>query len=327
MLVIRLSALGDVAIMVPVLEAYAQANPDVRFTVAAPPLLEPLFSGMPNVAFLGVKKKQSARAIYRQLRAVGADAVADLHQVNRVGMALTLLRLDALCHLRRLRFRRIHKGRLSRWLFLRHLCMRPRKTQDRRYAEVFDRLGLASRGGHLPPGHRPPTAAEPLPRAVGIAPFAQHRGKIWPWEHTCSLALTLAAEGIQVHLFGSRDEATQLESLAAQHGNIVSLAGRQSFAEELEIIRSLPLMVTMDSANMHFASAVGTPVVSIWGATHPDFGFRGYGQDPADALCAGLACQPCSAFGQKPCRHGDYRCLRAVTPAQVADKVRTRLDG
>ena len=95
-LVIRLSALGDVAIMVPVLEAYAQANPDVRFTVAAPPLLEPLFSGMPNVAFLGVKKKQSARAIYRQLRAVGADAVADLHQVNRVGMALTLLRLDAL---------------------------------------------------------------------------------------------------------------------------------------------------------------------------------------------------------------------------------------
>ena len=47
-LVIRLSALGDVAIMVPVLEAYAQANPDVRFTVAAPPLLEPLFSGMPR---------------------------------------------------------------------------------------------------------------------------------------------------------------------------------------------------------------------------------------------------------------------------------------
>ena len=146
LLVVRLSALGDVAIMVPVLQAYAQANPDVQFTVAAPPLLEPLFQGMSNVDFLGVKKKQRASAICRQLQSAGADAIADLHQIHRVSRALFLLRLRALAHLHYIPLRRIRKGRLTRWLFLSHLYMHPRKPQDHRYAEVFDRLGLAKSG-------------------------------------------------------------------------------------------------------------------------------------------------------------------------------------
>lgn len=324
LLVVRLSALGDVAIMVPVLQAYAQANPDVQFTVAAPPLLEPLFLGMSNVDFLGVKKKQRASAICRQLQSAGADAIADLHQIHRVSRALFLLRLQALAHLHYIPLRRIRKGRLTRWLFLSHLYMHPRKPQDQRYAEVFDRLGLAKSGEQLPTTHCPlPTTHCPLP--IGIAPFAQHPAKIWPWEYTCTLALMLAEKGYQVRLFGSREEAPQLESLAARHANITSLAGKHTFAEELDIIRSLPLMVTMDSANMHFASAVGTPVVSIWGATHPDFGFYGHAQDRDNALCANLPCQPCSAYGKRPCRYGDRRCLRAITPEAVMDKIEKAL--
>lgn len=318
LLVIRLSALGDVAILVPVLRAVAGANPDVRFTIAAPPLLAPLFNDIPNADFLGVKKKQSALAIYRQLKSVGADAVADLHQINRVGRALALLRLDALAHLSPLRVRRIHKGRLSRLLFLRHLRTSPRRPQWQRYLDVFRHLGLATPSIQNPEfkNHN-----SEFKNHIGLAPFAQHEGKIWPWEHTSALALMLAEHGLEVFLFGSQDEAPKLEALAAQHPNITSLAGKHTFKEELDIIRSLNVMVSMDSANMHFASALGVRVVSIWGATHPDFGFYGFGQHRSDALCADLPCQPCSSFGQKPCRYSDHRCLRAITPNQVYDKI------
>lgn len=321
-LVIRLSALGDVAIMSPVVIACAEANPGVHFTVAAPPLLEPLFKGPSNLTFLGVNKKQSATAIYRQLLAVGADAVADLHQINKVGWALLMLWFHEILHFHfRFSIHRLHKGRWTRFLMIHHLSRHPRRPQYERYADVFRRMGLkgmdAIKADTLtvkatPPGSKP---------SIGIAPFAQHEGKIWPFEYTGRLASLLCEQGYHLVLFGSRDEAPKLEQLASTLPDAVSLAGKESFCQELETMRRLTLMVTMDSSNMHFASVVGTPVVSIWGATHPDFGFYGYRQSRDNALCAELPCQPCSAYGQRPCRYGDYRCLHAVTPEQVLNRI------
>lgn len=329
-LVIRLSALGDVALMAPLVHDYATSNPDVLFTVAGPPLLQPLFSGMANVEYLGLKKKQSFIKIYKILNAVGADIVVDLHKVNRVGFALTLLRLR---HLFNFHFRlcALRKGKFTRWLYLHHLRTAPRKPQYQRYNEVFQRAGLTTDKAKLKieiNGSPREVSTFNSPISIGLAPFSQHKGKIWPWENTCQLVQLLVAAGYRVLLFGSKDEAPQLESLAAQQSKsgvveecVTSLAGKQTFAEELDIIKNLSLMVSMDSSNMHFASVLGVPVVSIWGATHPDFGFYPQQQDRANALVANLPCQPCSAFGQKPCRYGDYRCLAAITPEMVFNRI------
>lgn len=326
-LVIRLSALGDVALMEPVVRAYADANPGVRFTVAGPPMLQPLFEGMANVSYLGLKKKQSFVKIYKALDAVGADTVVDLHKVNRVGFAVVLLRLR---HLLDLHYRifALRKGRVSRWLYLHHWRRAPRRPQWQRYDDVFRRAGLKraeSGEWRVERGRQLPTTHTPLPTKIGVAPFAQHAGKIWPEERTEALVRMLSERGCEVVLFGSKDEAPVLERWARHYRGVSSMAGRLPFAEELEVIRGLSLMVSMDSANMHFASAVGVPVVSIWGATHPDFGFYGFGQDRANALCADLPCQPCSAYGSKPCRYGDRRCMAAVTPEMVLGKIEAML--
>lgn len=325
-LVIRLSALGDVALMAPVVRAYAVANPGVRFTVAGPPMLQPLFAGEPNVDFLGLKKKQSFVRIYKALDAVGADTVVDLHKVNRVGFAVVLLRLR---HLLDLHYRifALRKGRVSRWLYLHHWRRDPRRPQWQRYDDVFRRAGLKRGGLALcnDTDRTLPTTHCPLPAKIGVAPFAQHAGKIWPEERTEALVRMLSERGHEVVLFGSKDEAPVLERWARHYRGVSSMAGRLPFAEELEVIRGLSLMVSMDSANMHFASAVGVPVVSIWGATHPDFGFYGFGQDRANALCADLPCQPCSAYGSKPCRYGDRRCMEAITPDMVLGKIEAML--
>lgn len=317
-LVIRLSALGDVALMAPVLKAYAVANPDVRFTVAGPPMLVPLFAGMPNVEYLGLKKKQSFVKIYKALNAVGADTVVDLHKVNRVGFAIVLLCLRHLLN-PHYRIYALHKGKVSRWLFLHHWRRTPRKRQYERYDDVFRRAGL-KRGDLSGEGRERPTSDR-----IGVAPFAQHAGKIWPLERMETLVRMLSERGYEVVLFGSKVEAPVLEGWAYKYRGVTSVAGRLPFAEELEIIRGLALMVSMDSANMHFASAVGVPVVSIWGATHPDFGFYGFGQDRANALYADLPCQPCSAYGNKPCRSSDHRCMTAITPEMVLEKIETIL--
>ena len=83
----------------------------------------------------------------------------------------------------------------------------------------------------------------------------------------------------------------------------------------------LKLLICMDSANMHFASLVGTPVLSIWGATHPYAGFYGYRQPMENAIQLPLPCRPCSVFGEKPCYRGDWACMDKILPEMILDKV------
>ena len=91
-------------------------------------------------------------------------------------------------------------------------------------------------------------------------------------------------------------------------------------------MRQLDVMVSMDSANMHLASLVGTPVVSVWGATHPYAGFMGFGQKEENAIQLDMPCRPCSIYGNKPCHRGDYACLRDIAPARIINKVEQLLD-
>ena len=81
-----------------------------------------------------------------------------------------------------------------------------------------------------------------------MAPFSQHEGKVWPWENVERLVEMLSEKGYRVILFGSKEEAPRLEALAEGNEMVSSVAGKQSFAEELEIIRGLSLMVSMDTS-------------------------------------------------------------------------------
>ena len=77
----------------------------------------------------------------------------------------------------------------------------------------------------------------------------------------------------------------------------------------------------MDSSNMHIASMVGIPVVSIWGATHPYAGFMGWKQNESNAIQVDLPCRPCSIFGNKPCFRNDYACLQSITPKMIVEHI------
>ena len=91
--------------------------------------------------------------------------------------------------------------------------------------------------------------------------------------------------------------------------------------EELSLIYQLDVMISMDSANMHLASLVNTPVVSIWGATHPYAGFMGWNQRIDNAVQIDLPCRPCSIYGKKPCYRNDFACMNQITPETIVEKV------
>ena len=102
---------------------------------------------------------------------------------------------------------------------------------------------------------------------------------------------------------------------------------KHGFIDEYALLGKCDLMLTMDSANMHLASLMGLKAVTIWGATAPACGFQGFGQDSGDDIQLDMACRPCSIYGERECRYGDYRCLKNIPPDVVVKRVIATIEG
>jgi hypothetical protein len=121
---------------------------------------------------------------------------------------------------------------------------------------------------------------------------------------------------------GTRAEQLVIKQWEKDFKFVVPTPFGTGFKSELELMGKLKVMVSMDSANMHLASLVDVPVVSIWGPTHPYAGFYGFNQDPANAIQTDLSCRPCSVFGNKNCWRGDHACMQNISPEMVIKQVK-----
>lgn len=310
LLVIRFSALGDVAMLVPVVRAAAEQNPDMEITVLSQQRTADLFADMPaNVIFRGVNlKQQSLREIVAGLGTY--ELVADMHGVWRslyVRWRMRMKGAKVAC---------IDKGRLSKRRLVRGRIHEPLKHTTERYADVLAALGIT-----VGPGLKSGMTSVTDRSAIGIAPFAAHKGKIYSLDRMECVVQILSERGEHVILFGGgKNEQEVLESWAKKYKGVESVAGKKTLSEELELMRGLRVMLTMDSANMHLASLVGTRVVSIWGATHPNAGFLGIGQSEKDCIQRDIPCRPCSIYGNKKCKFGDCRCMD-ISPEEIVARI------
>ena len=118
-----------------------------------------------------------------------------------------------------------------------------------------------------------------------------------------------------------KKEIKVLEEWAQHFPNVISTAGKLTINMELALMSNMDVMLVMDAANMHLASLVNIPVVSIWGATHPCAGFAGWNQSAANIIQIDLPCRPCSLSGRKHCYRKDYACLQGITPEMVIEHI------
>lgn len=132
----------------------------------------------------------------------------------------------------------------------------------------------------------------------------------------------LSKQDIKVFLFGGSPVEREIcETWASTYQNVISVVGIFSIAQELVLINNLDVMLSMDSAGMHLASLEGTPVVSVWGATHHYAGFLGYGQSEANIVADDIECRPCSVYGDRPCFRKDYACMHRIDPETIVNRL------
>ena len=334
-LIIRFSALGDVAMVVPVVCSLARQYPDVRITVLSRSFARSLFEDLaPNVGFMEADLKREyhgikgLNALYRRLAAKQFTAVADLHNVIRSDF------LRMRFNIGRYKVAHIDKHRKGRRRLTstanKQLVQQPSSFQN--YADVLARLGypieldfhsiFPESKGDL---SLLPNTLQLSTLNIGIAPFAAHEGKIYPLPLMQQVIEQLIKQypEARIFLFGKGKRETEIfPQWCSQYPSCIYVDSQvETMKQELILMSHLDVMLSMDSANMHLASLTATPVVSVWGATHPYAGFMGWNQDPENVIQIPLECRPCSIYGQKPCLRGDYACLNNIAPETIVERI------
>lgn len=333
-LVIRFSAMGDVAMIVPVLSVLVKKYPELTITMLTRAFYTPLFSHLPNVRIYEADLKGVHSGVFglgtlaRELREEEVDVVADLHDVLRTNV------LRSLFYFYGIPFYQIDKGRSEKKALTRenNKEFRQLKSTHQRYADVFEEMGFTiDLSEYTPPPRREllrkvyDVVGKRSQKWLGIAPFAQHDSKCYPADLMEEVISQLSLKGnIRIILFGGGDaEREQLEAWENKFENCVSVVGKLRFSEELSLISNLDAMLSMDSGNAHLAAIFAIPVISLWGVTHPYTGFRSFNQSMENCLLPDLDLYPkipTSVYGNKV-PEGYEDVMRSIPPEKVIQKV------
>ena len=326
-LVIRLSAMGDVAMIVPILRELEKQYPEVKVTVLTRPFFAPFFRDLSNVSIFEADVKGKHKGVFglyrlsKELKKRNIDAVADLHNVLRSKILK--------CFIKGIPFIQIDKGRNEKKALVNGTVFRQLKTTHQRYADIFNTLGFKlslsqpefPKKVTLNPKVLDLIGKDKKP-LIGIAPFAAFESKAYPLPLTEEVIKELS-KNYKVLLFGGGKVETEiLNKLEKKYSNTVNLTGKLSLNDELDVISNLEIMIAMDSGNAHMAAMLGKQVITLWGVTHPYAGFYPFNQNPENALLADRTNYPkipTSIYGNKY-PEAYKAAIASITPKQVIDK-------
>jgi ADP-heptose:LPS heptosyltransferase len=331
-LVIRLSAMGDVAMTVPVLRAFQEQYPDIKLTVLTREFFKPFFRDLKNVSVFSADVKRKHKGVLglyklsKELKKLNTDAVADLHNVLRSNiLKFFLLGIKVV---------QIDKGRKAKQALISGKEVKQLKTTVERYADVFRRLGflLDLSNPKFPEKKALSNKAIEIIGSdtkewIGIAPFAAYESKMYPLDLLTEVINSISKK-YRILLFGGgKHEIEQLNKLQDEFENVTSIAGKLSLKEEIDVISNLDVMLSADSGNGHIAAMLGIKVVTIWGVTHPFAGFTPFNQPTDYCLLPDrdkFPKIPTSIYGNK--YPENYKeAIRSISPETIVNKINSIL--
>jgi heptosyltransferase-2 len=321
-LLVRFSSLGDVLLITPLIRALRARHPAATITALTKQIWAPLLSANPHLdQVVTLAPGQSLVPLARAVRRAGFTDRLDLHASVRT----RVLRLLVPGAWHGFGARRRERRALIR---LKHNIYRDRVPVAERYFEAARHLDVVPDGQPAELFTSPAAEAraeEWLTRSgldfnlplVGLAPGAAHATKRWPLRHWRTLAAELAERGFGMVLVGgSTDRAVAMEVVTAAPGVVASAVGELDLQATGALLRRTRAVVAGDTGPMHLATALGRPVVALFGPTVEAFGFFPY-RARARVLELPLACRPCSSKGGTRCPLGHHQCLEELPPAQV----------
>ena len=337
-LVYRLSARGDVAMLLPVLKGLVQKDDYTEIYLLTQPSFFCFFTDVPHLHLIAAEIKGKHRKLKNLIqlffeikRKINPDKVIDVHGVLRTYI------LDLLFTLSGFKVILFKKERGKKEQIIKTKKIHQLTTTTDRYANAFRKAGLSV---ILPKPPLLPTVPlsdkakrliQENKHLIGIAPFAGHPQKEWGIEKIEKLISRLCKENsvMVVLLGGGKKELTIMREIANHYTNCIVSADHFNSPEDFTLFKHFDTMFCMDSSNMHISAMSGIPTLAIWGPTHPKLGFAPYMQPYDNILqCPSekLSCRPCSSFGKKKCIYPSQKCMDYITVDMVYDRIKGIMD-
>jgi heptosyltransferase-2 len=323
-LIIRLSSLGDILLTTPAIRSLRKTFPDSRIDVLVRNQYRELLEENPNISDLISPGEPADKEILRRL-AVDLrgqyDVVIDLHTSLRSSYLRRRLEANNV-----LRYR---KRRLVRWFLVRFKrnFYGGEFSIPIAYQEAMKGIGVKDDGQGLewPAAlakrqqflSKADIKTEPDSKPIALCHGASYATKQWPLEYWKELASKLVENGYTLWIFGDKsdeDAGNELESINADC--VQNFCGELSITESGAGLSFCQLAVTHDAGPVHMATAIGIPVVSIFGSTVPQLGFKPF-RIPHRIAEVEVSCRPCSHLGFEECPKGHFRCMKDQTPDSV----------
>ena len=325
LLIIRLGAIGDVAMTVPVVRGLINQNLKHKISILTNQNLFTLFREFDNINLVKFDKNDRHKGLiglfnlYYDVKRLKVDCIIDLHNVIRTNFLKLSLQIP---------FYQIDKGRSEKRKLINGKIFKQLKSTHQRYVDVFLNIGICFQ----------PLTKENVPKdisslnlveknsnrkLIGVAPFAAHQSKVYPIDLMKKVLIDLSKKHTIVLFGGGEYEKIKLDKLAILSDHIINITNSYSMDKELDIISNLNIMVSMDSANGHLAAMLGVQVVTLWGLTHPFGGFKPFSQELSNSLYLDkqyFPKIPTSIYGNKIPK-GYENAFRSIKPEQVINKV------
>jgi ADP-heptose:LPS heptosyltransferase len=337
-LIVRYSQIGDVLILLPVLNSLAEQYPEDEFTVLTNPKFSGIFKQMPsNVSLYPmVYRKQNIplrglvhlfhryKLLVKFLFAKKYDRVAILQN------GTFDVQLDCILSIRGSKVTRVdYSGFFSKERLLNRDNLRLLDI----YTNILYQLGYHNLKSEFDLSHYTAPERQNIvlqsvgldnkKTLVGIAPFSRIDAKMYPLDKMEKvIEYYHNREDVQILILGGGDrEKRKSDEWQKRYPKVKSLINKLSFDEEISVISACKTIVSMDSANMHLAAFAGIPVISVWGPSSPRLGFYPANQKEENAVGKELYCRPCSFWGENPCTNPNtYECMN-IDPQIIIDKI------
>lgn len=342
-LLIQTAFIGDVVLTTPMIAAFRKNFPDARLTVMVKPEAVSIIENNPAVdEFLVIDKKRAHRGLLgmlrmiRQIRAKKFDLLLSPHKSHRTGFLAMASGIP----------RRIgYSG--AGWARLAYHRRLPRPVDQPEIERLLLFLEQAAPGCDISQVSRDlkiyvddaarANARNLLAQLDAVRPILVAPSSVWPTKRWTPYGFAeLIVRLIEMYhkpvlLVGSKgdseiaDEALRFLKLShpdwAGRGKVHNICGQTSLAELYAVMEKSLLLVSNDSAPVHFGCAAGIPVVAIFGPTVPALGYAPIAPRSAVAELNDLSCRPCGTHGAKVCPLAHFRCMKDLTADHIMQVV------